>query len=86
MGSVAVTFRLMPESPDTDLAAIRKAVQAGLGSSVRGLQEKDIAFGLKALLVLAVVEDAAGATDRVESKLAGIPGVGSVEAIDVTLV
>lgn len=86
MGSVAVTFRLMPESPDADLAAIRKAVQGALGATVRGTQEKDIAFGVKALLVLAVVEDAAGASDRVESKLAAIPGVGSVEAIDVTLV
>jgi elongation factor 1-beta len=86
MGSVAVTFRLMPESPDTDLAAIRNAVKGALGPAFRGTQEKDIAFGLKALLVLAVVEDAAGASDRVEAKLAAIPGVGSVEAIDVTLV
>lgn len=76
----------MPESPETDLGAIRKAAQAALGPTVRGMQEKDIAFGLKALLVLAIVADEAGASDRVEAKLAGIPGVGSVEAIDVTLV
>jgi elongation factor 1-beta len=86
VGSVAITFRLMPDSPETDVAGIRKSVQAALGPTVRGMQEKDIAYGLKALLVLAVVEDAAGASDRVEAKLGQIPGVGSVEAIDVTLV
>ena len=86
MGSVAITFRLMPESPDTDLRAIRKGVELALGPSLRGMQEKDVAFGLRALLALAVVPDEAGSSDRLEASLSAIPGVSSVEAIDVTLV
>ena len=86
MASVAVTFRLMPEAPDTDLATIRKGIQEALGTSLRGMQEKDIAFGLRAILALAVVPDAAGASERIEASLAAIPGVSSVETIDVTLV
>jgi translation elongation factor aEF-1 beta len=50
------------------------------------MQEKDVAFGLRALLALAVVPDEAGASDRIEQALSGIPGVSSVEAIDLTLV
>jgi translation elongation factor aEF-1 beta len=86
MGSVAITYRIMPEDASTDLAPIRAQVQRTLGSALRGVQEKDVAFGLRTILALAVVDDASGAGERLESALAAIPGVGSVEAIDVTLV
>lgn len=86
MGKVAITFRLMPEDPATDLRAIKDHIQKALGASLKGMQEKDVAFGLRAILALAVVPDEAGASERVEQALSGIPGVSSVEAIDVTLV
>ncbi|HEY7587167.1 MAG TPA: elongation factor 1-beta [Thermoplasmata archaeon] len=86
MGNVAITFRLMPEDPSTDLRTIKDRVQKALGTSLKGMQEKDVAFGLRALLALAVVPDEAGASDRIEQALSGIPGVSSVEAIDLTLV
>ena len=86
MGSVAITFRLMPEDATTDMNAIKDGVRRALGASLKGLQEKDVAFGLRALLALAVVNDEAGASDRLEQSLSAIPGVSSVEALDVTLV
>lgn len=86
MGSVAITYRIMPEDAGTDLAPIRDGVRNALGAALKGMQEKDVAFGLRALLALAVVDDASGAGEKLESALAAIPGVGSVEAIDVTLV
>ncbi len=86
MGNVAITFRLMPEEANTDLRPIKDRVQKALGPALRGMQEKDVAFGLRALLALAVVPDEAGASDRLEQALAAIPGVSSVEAIDLTLV
>ncbi len=86
MGSVAITIRLMPEDATTDLKAIRDGVKKALGESLRGLQEKDVAFGLKAILALAIVQDEAGASDHLEQTLSAIPGVGSVETLDMTLV
>ena len=86
MGSVAVTFRIMPEDADTDLESIRSRVRATLGSALRDLREQPVAFGLKAILAVAIVSDASGGSDLFEQSLAAMPGVGSVETVDVTLV
>ncbi|TLZ86639.1 MAG: elongation factor 1-beta [Methanobacteriota archaeon] len=86
MGSVAVTFRIMPDDADTDLESIRSRVRSTLGSALRDLREQPVAFGLKAILAVAVVSDASGGSDPLEQSLAAIPGVGSVETVDVTLI
>jgi len=86
MGSVAVTFRIMPEDADTDLESIQSRVRATLGGALRDLREQPVAFGLKAILAVAIVRDASGGSDLFEQSLAAIPGVGSVETVDVTLV
>ncbi len=86
MGSVAVTFRIMPENPEVDLDALKGDVQRILENSFRGLEEQPVAFGLKAIVAVAMVDDSAGGSERLEAALARIPGVGSVEAVDVTLV
>ena len=86
MGSVAITYRIMPEDAGTDLAPIREGIQKVVGPALKGMQEKDVAFGLRAILALAVVDDASGAGEKLEAALNAIPHVGSVEAIDVTLV
>src|SRR3989442_12846547 len=83
MGSVAVTFRIMPEDADTDLESIRSRVRATLGSALRDLREPPVALGLHAILAVAIVNDASGGSDLFEQSLAAIPGVGSVEAVDV---
>ena len=86
MGIVAVTFRIMPDDVDTDLDAIKARVRKTLGDSLRDLREQPVAFGLKALVAIALVSDAAGGSDGLEQALASLPGVGSVETTDVTLV
>lgn len=86
MGSVAITYRLMPEDVDTDLKPIQEGVRTIVGQALKGMQVKDVAFGLKALLALVVVDDASGAGTKIEGELGTIPGVASVEAIDVTLI
>src|SRR2546426_7956222 len=74
MGSVAVTFRIMPEDADTDLESIRSRVRATLGGALRDLREQPVAFGLKAILAVAIVRDASGGSDLFEQSLAAIPG------------
>ena len=86
MGSVAVTFRILPEDAEADLERVKARVRKTLGGALRDLKEQPVAFGLKAILAIAVVGDAEGGSDRLEQSLAALPGVGSVETVDVTLV
>lgn len=82
MGEVAVTIRLMPKSADTDLARLEQAVKERV--KVHSISREPIAFGLKALQVVAIVQDAAGGTEPLERELAELPGVGNVQVIGLT--
>ncbi len=84
MGQVAVLFRLMPQGVETDLATVAKAVKESVpaGVTVRGMQVKDIAYGLKSLLVSVVMDDTGGVLDTTEHALAKIPHVESVEVME----
>lgn len=84
MGDVAVLFRLMPKEVSTDLKRMAEGVRTSLpgGVKVRGLQVKDIAFGLKALLVSVVMSDAGGVLEATETAFRGIPEVESVEVLE----
>ena len=84
MGQVAVLFRVMPQGTDTDMAALAQAVRTSVpsGVTVRGLQIKDIAFGLKALLVSVVMPDAGGILESTEHALAKVPHVESIEVME----
>ncbi len=80
MGNVAIHYRVMPESAETDLGKIKKAAEK-LGA--KKIEEKPIAFGLKALDVIFIVPDSS--TSELEEKLRAIEGVASVETESVTL-
>ena len=84
MGQVAVLFRLMPHGVDTDMNEIAKGVRTALpaGVTVRGMQVKDIAFGLKSLLVAVVMNDSGGVLEMTEHALAKVPHVESVEVME----
>ena len=84
MGEVAVLFRLMPQSVETDLKAMGDALRGALPATVRirGIQVKDIAYGLKALLVSVVMPDTGGVLEATEHALAKLPHVESVEVLE----
>ncbi|MDD1699267.1 MAG: elongation factor 1-beta [Methanoregula sp.] len=84
MGSVAVIVRVMPESPDVNLEQLKKALKQTL-PGIQEIQEEPIGFGLKALKLVAVVNDSGGETDAVEKSLSGVPGVERAEIVEVTL-
>jgi len=46
------------------------------------MQVKDVAFGIKSLLVSAVMDDTGGILESVEHALAKVPGVESVEVME----
>lgn len=84
MGSVALILKVMPESPDIDLEAMKVAMRAKV-PSIQDIQEEPIGFGLKALKVMAVVSDQGGETDALEEALATIEGVERAEIVELTL-
>lgn len=87
MANVVATVQIMPESPSVDLAKIEAEAKkritkfAGKGD-MRSVQEP-IAFGLKALKITFIMNEAQGSTEPLEKDLSSIPGVNSVEVIDV---
>jgi elongation factor 1-beta len=84
MGSVAVIVRVMPESPDVNLEQLKKALKEKL-PGIQEIREEPIGFGLKALKLVAVVNDSGGETDAIESSLSGVEGVERAEIVEVTL-
>lgn len=84
MGSVAVIMRVMPESPEVNLEQLKKALKQKL-PGIQEMKEEPIGFGLKAIKLIAVVNDAGGETDAVEKSLNEVAGVERAEIIEVTL-
>jgi elongation factor 1-beta len=84
MGTVAVILRVMPESPEVDLGKLKDQIKKEV-PAVKDIREDPIGFGLKALVVAAIIEDAAGESDAVEAAIQKIPGVERAEIMEVTL-
>ncbi|MEM2121222.1 MAG: elongation factor 1-beta [Candidatus Woesearchaeota archaeon] len=85
MARVIVTIKIMPESPDIDLAFVeREATREleNLGLEVGKKEIQPIAFGLNALIIYAIQEESLGSLD-IEGALSKIEGINSVEIIDV---
>ncbi|MBI4168137.1 MAG: elongation factor 1-beta [Candidatus Aenigmarchaeota archaeon] len=80
MGNVMVTFRVMPESPETDLEKIKDALLK-LGS--KKVDTEPLAFGLNAVIAYFVVPDAEGGTEDLEKSVKSIEGVSEAEITEV---
>jgi elongation factor 1-beta len=84
MGSVAVIARVMPDSPEVNLDQLKKALKDKL-PGIQEIREEPIGFGLKALKLVAIINDAGGETDAIEKSLSEVAGVERAEIIEVTL-
>lgn len=87
MGKVAVTYRIMPEGVDVDLSTVKEQVTGMImeQTQLAKLTEKPVAFGLKFVEVILVMDDAANTSEEHETKFRSIPGVQSVEITDLNL-
>ncbi len=88
MAHVLVTLRIMPTSPDIDLSVIetkaKELIAAFTGKSAAiKAEQKPVAFGLNALEIAFVMDEAKGSTEKLEKEIAGLEGVNSAEVIDV---
>ncbi|MCD6381634.1 MAG: elongation factor 1-beta [Candidatus Aenigmarchaeota archaeon] len=88
MGQVALTLKVMPESPDIDVNKIVNEIKELETDVVKvsDISIEDVAFGLKAIKVLFVMPDKTVSPSEIEEKIKKIEGVGEVETESVTLV
>jgi len=82
MGSVIVTFKIMPESVETDLDSIEKELKQKINP--QRMQKIPIAFGLNSLVIVKLVEEKEGEMDRITEEIKSIQGVRGVEVTNVT--
>jgi elongation factor 1-beta len=93
MGSVAIIVKVMPESPEIDIEKLKVALHDALKPELTGIthikigeiQKEPIGFGLNALKVPVIINDASGEPERVEEALSKVPGVESAQITELTL-
>jgi len=87
LGEVGLQYRVLPEGLEVDLKKMRDDIGKVLpqGAVLRASEERPLAYGLKALHVLIVIDDKKGGAEQVESAIAGVPGVQSVEIVEMGL-
>lgn len=88
MGEVGLQYRVLPEGLDVDLEKLRYDIERALpdGARLRASEQRPVAFGLKALHVLIVLDDKKGGAEQVENAIAGVAGVQSVEIVEMGLI
>jgi len=85
MGEVIVTFKVMPEGLEVDLKKLESDMRGVISkyAEVGRVEIEEVAFGLKALNFIVVVDENKGGTDIVEDNMRNVEGVNSVEVTDV---
>ena len=79
MATVIFIVKLMPDSPEADLEALKieaKSRLTKMGATQISFEEKPIAFGLMAVMAQFVMPEEKG-SDIVETELESIPHVSS---------
>jgi len=84
MGTALVKLKVMPESLDVDLEALKGKIKELLGSEVDSeisYEEEEIAFGLKALIT-GFALDESKEIDPIQAKLTDLEEIKSAEVSD----
>ena len=87
MADVIVKLRVMPSDPGVDLQKLQKACEAKIrefGSNViHSVNQEPIAFGLKALVIIFLINEQKSDMEKLETNIKTIANVNSAEVIDV---
>lgn len=78
-------MRVMPDGIDVDIAKLKADTAEAVSRIGKLAESKEVpfAFGLKALQLNIVMEDAEGGPEMVEEALAAVPGVQGVELLEM---
>ncbi len=89
MAKAVITFKLMPESVETDLEPIRENALgiARENGAIGEMQSKiePVAFGLKAVLILGMYEVEGADFDGIAAKMGELEGVQNSEVAKMDL-
>ena len=85
MGEVLTTMKIMPDSPEIDLEAIKETIKTSMpeGAEINEISEEPIAFGLVAVILSFITDDGEGGSEPVEEMVKAIDGVASIEITGV---
>jgi len=87
MANVIATIKIMPSSPNDDLASIETVAKAEIasfaGEGDTKTEIEPVAFGLKSLKITFVMDENLGSPDVVSEKINSMENVNSAEVIDV---
>jgi translation elongation factor aEF-1 beta len=88
MGKAAVTFTILPEETTFDMEGLKSRIPGVLPEGVQPYKAevKPFAFGLKALEIVVIMDDANNVMEALEEKLRSIEGIQSVENTGLTLI
>ncbi len=89
MAKAVITFKLMPESPHTNLGFVKKkaesiAKERGAIGQMQ-IKEEPIAFGLKAVIIMAMYEVQNSDFEVIAEEMGKIEGVRSAEVAKMDL-
>jgi elongation factor 1-beta len=82
MGKVAVSLKIMPESPETDLEKVKNEIAKKV--ELKDAKIEPLAFGLKALKILIIVPDSS--IEGIENEIKSVAGISDVEVESSTLI
>ena len=89
MSKAVITFKIMPESPEVDLEPIKEKLEAiaKVNGAIGAMQikEEPIAFGLKAIMVIAMYEVEGADFDKIAEEMKQIDQVRSAEVAKMDL-
>ncbi len=82
MANVGAIIKVLPEGTEVDLKDLENKIKKAVNP--KRIERQPIAFGLQALMVTVVIQEAEGATDSLEEKIRAIEGVSEVSVESVS--
>ncbi len=88
MGDVAISYKLMPDDPSIDWEGVKKDIEEIVpeAGNIGGMELKPVAFGLKSLNIVLIIDDKVGGSQEFEDNLNNIKGIQSVEVTSCGLI
>lgn len=86
MAKVIITLKVMPESLNINLNLLGKKIIKEVNKFADNpeikMQTEEVAFGLKSLKIIFVMDENLGSTENLENKISQLIGVSSVKIVD----
>ena len=87
MANAVVTLKVMPTSPEVNMeeleVKVKEKIAVFAGEGDTKIEEVPIAFGLKALNIIFVMDESKGSPDPLAEKIQNLDAVNSAEITDV---